>query len=725
MEQELRAYVSIFRRRARLIGGVFAVVVAAVLVFTWLQPPKYRASALIEIRGAEAAIPSIDGLFAEGQPREEEIRTYYGLLRSTTLANRVIDSLGLDTSEEFNPEGDALRQDMVAGFLERLVVDPVEESRLVNVTFEAGSPELAADIANTVVDAYSALRVEARKDAARRVAAQADSVEGRLAQSEEALRSFALAHDLPYLVEEDFASQLSTRLGDLRAREAEAEGTRYEAESLYEVAVREGRIDLVEDEILNDLTLRLSELRREHARLSATFTDDYPATAEVQRQVEHVRGLLLEEQARLAGRVESDYRLAMQREEKLATAIGEQEEIANELGPQSGDYHVLRQAVLANRTVYANLLDKQRQAEIAAAIGPTDLAVIDRAAPPTQPHSPVFAINLGLALMLGLVLGVGAAFGKEVMDDTVQTVEDIPASDDVPVLGMIPALEADDPGQLLVQSMRRARGAIPWPEDPRARAAEKVRRYRLATWPRIDEADKRDPTGNALADAFAALRAAVLFKDDGDMRSILVSSCRAGEGKTTVSVNFAMSLATLGKRVLLIDADLRRPAVDRALKVPAGPGLLNCLTDSIAWRQAVQSTGTPGLDVLVAGGTTTRAADFLAGYRVMTLLEAVQAAYDYVIVDAPALFINAADARLLSQLVDGVVVVVRSRSTPRALVDRIPRTIPNVIGIVVNDLRKDSLPGYFAEYFDGYDLPERLPVDGPAWEPPSETRTEA
>jgi capsular exopolysaccharide synthesis family protein len=235
---------------------------------------------------------------------------------------------------------------------------------------------------------------------------------------------------------------------------------------------------------------------------------------------------------------------------------------------------------------------------------------------------------------------------------------------------------------------------------------------RTEGWHRID---KVHPTGKALADSFGALRTAVLFTagDEPLPRTILVTSCRAAEGKTTVSVNFAMSLAQLGHRVLLVDADLRRPSVHRAFRIPALPGVVNCLTNGIHWKDAVQ-TLSPSLDVLSSGGATSKAGDMVSSPRFAGMLREAELAYDYVIVDAPALFINAADARVLAQLVDGVIVVVRSRATPRALVDRIPTAVPNVIGMVVNDLRKDSLPGYYSDYFAEYGEDEGERPDTPA-----------
>jgi capsular exopolysaccharide synthesis family protein len=223
-------------------------------------------------------------------------------------------------------------------------------------------------------------------------------------------------------------------------------------------------------------------------------------------------------------------------------------------------------------------------------------------------------------------------------------------------------------------------------------------------WLRIDALKNGGMNNTAVVDAFGALRTAVLFRNGGPHpRTILISSCRAGEGKTTVSLNLAMSLAKLGSRVLLIDADLRRPSVHLALGLPPGPGLVNYLSQDIGWKRLVQVGVVEGLDVLRSGGATTHAADLLASRRVRLLLREAEMQYDYVIVDAPALFINAPDATLLSREVDGVVVVVRSRSTPKSLVDRIPGEVPNLLGVVVNDLQKNSMPDfgdYFAEYGD-------------------------
>jgi polysaccharide biosynthesis transport protein len=679
MEIEVRTLIDILRRRARLIVGIFLAVVAAAVLYTFFQTPAYRASALLEIGRGDGSVPSVASLFAEGDPTNEHLRTNFELLRSETLATRVVETLDLHEVAEFAPDEETTTRAIVSRFLDRLVIDPVAESRLVRVTFSAGSPELAALIVNEIVATFTILRTEMREEGAQRIAAQVEEVGRRLEQSEEALRQYTQENGLPYLVEEDITSEIGTRLRDLRTRLAEAQGVRYENQALYNVVADQGGVDIVEDAALRELESQLSGLRREYARLSSAFTDDYPVTADVLNQIQNVEGLIEAERARVAGRVGNEYQLALQRESMIAQAINEQEERANQLGPESGGHHILRQAVLANRALYVTLHERQRDAETAVAIGPTDFSVVDPAVPPTSPYRPVFAMTLGLAMMLGLVMGIGAAFARELMDDTLKTVGDLPRRMELPVLGLIPAHE----GQSALESRAR-------------------RRSNEGSWLRIDMLKKGAAHSNAIVDAFGTLRTAVLFRDGAPVaHSILVSSCRAGEGKTTVSVNLAMSLAKLGSRVLLVDADLRRPSVHRALGIQASPGLSDHLQGGSDWKGSIRFGVVPGLDVLPSGKETSRAADLLAGHGMDLLLRESEARYDFVIVDSPALFINAADATLLSRVVDGVLVVVRSNTTPKALVARLPEEVPNLMGVVVNDLQKGNMPDfgdYFAEY---------------------------
>lgn len=702
LEAEVRTYVDIVRRRFNWIKWTFIAVVGAALAYTALQDPEYRATAMVELRGGDAEVPSLDALLDQARPSEEDLRTHLEMLRSTSLAGRVIEDLRLDTIQGFLGEPDALPQQRVAALLEKLIVDPVEESRLVHISFDGPTPEIAAAVVNGIVQAYANQGADARQRIAVSLAEQVDSVEARLQQSEEELLEFAVLTGLPYVIEENATAQVGTRMGDLRTRLTDAQSARFQSEALRDVTAG-GGTSVIQDEVLNGLMTQLGDLRAEYARLSATFTDDYPATAELRRQIEQVRGLIQEEQERLAGRAESEYELAVARENALAEAIAQEEETARANGPNAGRYVALQQAVLANRTLLANVTGRHREAEVAAAIASTDFAVVDRAVPPTGPHRPVFMINMALAVMLALVLGVAAAFGRELMDGTIRSGEDLSLADRLPVLALIPSFAyaggsrglAGSTGHLLLP--RRGSGS-----NGRRSAAPR------SEWPRIDSSDGTHPGGRALADSFGSLRASVLF-DEGKPapRSILVTSCRPGEGKTTVAVNLAMSTAKLGKRVLLVDADMRKPSVHRAFRINPGPGLASCLAGEANWLSVRRHSGVEDVHLLPAGEPTPGAADLLSGERLALLLREAEEIYDLVIVDAPAVFINASDAKLLARQVNGVIVVLRSRFTPKALVDRIPATLPNVMGLVVNDLLTTSMPDYFGNYFTGYgNVPE-------------------
>jgi len=701
LEAEVRTYVDIIRRRFGWIKWTFITIVALALTYTALQSPEYRATAMVELRGNDADVPSLDALLSEAEPSEEDLRTHIEMLRSTTLATRVIEDLRLDTIDGFLGEADALPHQRAAALLEKLIVDPVEESRLVHVSFDGPTPEIAASVVNGIVGAYAEIGADNRRRIAVSLAEQVDSVEARLQQSQEDLLEFAVLTGFPYQVEEDVTAQQSTRMGELRGQLGAAQTARFQSQAMRDV-VSSGGTSIVQDEVMNGLLQQLSDLRSEYARLSATFTDDYPATAEVRRQIEQVRGVIAEEQQRLSQRVESEYQLAVAQENALRQEIAQEEENAKNLGPEAGRYHVLRQAILANRTLLADLSGRRREAEVAAAIASTDFAVVDRAVPPLAPHRPVFMINMALAVMLALVLGVAAAFGRELMDGTVRSVDDLSLADRLPVLALIPSFAYATGGRGLAGS----HGHLLLPR--RGTSNGKKTMAPRAEWPRIDSLDGGNPGGRALADSFGSLRASVLFEEGKTPpRSILVTSCRPGEGKTTVAVNLAMSTAKLGKRVLLVDADMRKPSVHRAFRINPGPGLAACLSGEANWLSVRRHSGVEDVHLLPAGEPTPGAADLLSGDRLPLLLREAEEIYDLVIVDAPALFINASDAKLLARQVNGVIVVLRSRFTPRALVDRIPATIPNVMGLVVNDLLTTSMPDYFGNYFTGYgNVPE-------------------
>ena len=693
---DLHLYLQILRSRWRLIAAITTTVVLAVAVGTFLQTPVYRASGLVELRGQSSEGVAGEALF---QPKRLSIQfreTQYELLRSAALAERAFAAAGLLTTPgsvqggsdaapvrtAAGPAGqtpESARRDEVNALAKALIVEPLTGSNLVRVHYESDDPEPAARVGNSFIKSYTEMRAEAARAAVARLGAEVDSVRDRLAESERSLLQFARDNGLPVGPRNGTSEDLPhARLRILQQQLAEADAARYSQESLFQL-VRTRNEGLLDSEILQALHVRLAGLRSEHARLSATFLEDYPKTRELQQQIDEVESLLTREQGRLRQAITSRYNAAVRHQQLLQRAVDEQRALVDGLGERNAEYGILAREVEAQQDLYARLQDRLRAAEVSAAVATTDVNVVEPAVAPTSPVRPVPSTNLTLAFMVGLVMGVGAAFLREHVDVTVRTVHDLEPIH-VPLLGLIPSAP-----NVAARSVNRV--------DRKFASRLKLPRQAASR-----EAIEFEQT--ALKDAFLSLRTAVLMAEGNARtpRSLLVTSARPGDGKTTIAANLAVSLARLNQRVLLVDADLRRPALHRAFSRRRGRGLSEYLRGEESWSSLVHLDAAAGVDLLLAGDAQGAPAELLASDRAAQMLEEAREIYDCVVVDSPALGINAADTRILSSIVDGVVMVVRSGSTPRALVGSMLRNSSNVVGVVLNDVDPSQFPAYYYSY---------------------------
>jgi polysaccharide biosynthesis transport protein len=714
---DLRKYWEILVRRARTVVSIFVLVVVAVMVGTLLQERVYRATGLLEIRTPSAGISSTDALFSSDRVTATVLGTEQGLLRSPALARRVVSDLDLHRLDAFRrepllesrgqepepgpPASDTISQaelEVAANrLLERLRVHPTPESRLVQVSFDYGEPVMAARIVNAALSSYSDMRLDAGLRAAEWLETQMDSVREELTRSEGRLQAYAEEHGLPYVVDEDLSPRIRERVTRLQDDLAAAEARRYEREALYNLVVQGGDHQAVEDRVVEGLAVRRSELMREYAGISATFTDEYPEAMRLRRQIDEVERLLREERGRIVRVIESEYRLAVRQEEALRSSFAEELGVSEALMRRSGPYHLLRGEVMANRELFGSLQRKRDEARVSAALDGTGVGIVDLAVPPARPHSPKVAYNLALALLAGLVLGVGGAFLREYFDDTVQTGEDLGLLSQVPVLALIPLVESAEllAGSGMGRSSSGNGGGKLLPGGGNGGGAG---------WSRSRRARSDEVARESLMEAFGMLRTGVLYRMEGPgPRTILVSSCQPGEGKSTICLNLGISLRRVDQSVLIVDADLRRSSMNRTLGIPSRPGLADHLRDGGDWRSLVRSDrDEAGPHILPSGGPVDDAGDLLSLPRMRALLEEAGREYDVVLVDAPALFVNAPDARILSRLVPHVLLVARSGQTPSALFSAVLEATPNALGIAVNGLDVGRLPGSYREFFTPY-----------------------
>jgi capsular exopolysaccharide synthesis family protein len=381
----------------------------------------------------------------------------------------------------------------------------------------------------------------------------------------------------------------------------------------------------------------------------------------------------------VAARAENDFRAAKNAEDLLRAAFERQKEEANKLNDSAVRYTIMKRDAESSRELYDGLLRKLKEAGVLAGLHSTNLVVVDPARTSAKPLRPSYAINLGLGLGVGLLGGIGLAFACEGLDSTIRTTEQVEAVAGLPAVGIIPDL-----------------------------AAGHAWRMRPANTPTVGCTILDSPSSH-LAESYRALRTALLFSN-GDVppRVILVTSALPQEGKTTASLNSAIALAYQGAKVLLIDADLRRPELHACLGVPAEPGLGELLTDKDG--PPVEPRVCPkvsNLFLLPAGYRRPSPAEALGSERMRGLLNAFRECFDFVVIDTPPV-LAVTDAVVLSKSADGVLLVVRSAETSvQALLrarDLLLRVNARIAGVLVNRANIHS-----SDYYDSYAyLDERL-----------------
>ncbi|HTF24319.1 MAG TPA: polysaccharide biosynthesis tyrosine autokinase [Candidatus Limnocylindria bacterium] len=723
---DVRSYVRILRKRLATILIVFFVLFTVALIVTLKQRPVYRAQVLLEIQKENPDIPTIKELYELEEVSDAYLRTQYSILGSESLARRIIDQLQLESLPEFNsrkwwqlwpitkkssprqvfavgpmPESRdrELSQRVLERFQDRLTIDPISRSRLVAVRFDSRDAELAARLANTLAEDYIDQNLEGRWQATEKAGAwlsqQLVGVKSRLEKSEDELQSYARRNGLVFLETDKGTSEnvVNQRMHELQEQLTKAQAERYEKEALYHLVQTSdaGALPGVFDnKLIQDLSERLAELKRELAQLSTTFNPEYPKAKEIQSQIDEIKASLREERQRAADRIVNDYSAAVRRESLVKHALEEEQKEVSLIAEKSVQYNILKREVDTNRQLYEGLLQQLKSAGISAGLRASNIRIVDSAEPPAKPVKPKTLLNLAVAMFLGLGLGIGGALFQERMDDTLKGDDDVERLFGLPSLALIPVVPPSN-GDL--QGIHRF-----LPRDKalmlKGNGAGKNSR---SFWHRID----RDGTQHAaLVEAFRSLRTSVLLSTpDRPPSSLLVTSAQPAEGKTTVACNLAISLGQLGHRVLLLDADLRFPSLHKLFGTSGSLGLVSYLTGQEDWRAVVRPSGSRGLDLLVCGPVPPNPSELLSSQSMGALIRSASAEYSFIILDSSPM-LALADSRILAPLVNGVLLVVKSGTTPREQLMHAQSGIRsvggNMIGVVLNnvDIRTNGYYNY-------------------------------
>ena len=723
---DLRAHWRTIQKRRWTVLSILLVTLTIVSIMTFKEKAIYRADALLEIQKENANIPTVQELFQLENVSDNYLETQYKVLQSETLARRVIDQLHLERDSEFNPPRDGwiqakthaaapnpnsaidpdVQQTVLKEFKDRLSIDPVRRSRLVQIGFESQDPKVAAQVVNSLAENYIQQNLESRWQAAQKasewLSQQLESFRAKLEKSEDDLQGYAQKNGLLFLETEkgDTENIVNERLRQLQDELTKAQAERYAKESIYRLTESGdyGALPgVVDNKLIQELTARLSELERQKASLAPTFTNDYPKVKEIQSQIDEIARRLNEERKRAAQGIVDDYLAATRRENLVHEAFEQQQNQANVVAGRTVQYNILKREVDTNKQLYEGLLQRLKEAGVSAGMNASNIRVVDAAVPATRPVRPRPVLNLGLALLLGLGCGIGMAFLQEHLDNTLKNSDDIERVLRVPALALIPSRESLEHGSTGVYGLAEkvashhngnGNGAIVHLDKRSGKA-----------WVRIDGNGTHH---SALSEAFRGLRTSVLLSAAGrPPRSLTFVSAEPGEGKTTVASNLSISLAQLGKRVLLIDGDMRRPCVHKLFNIEENSGgLVTFLTGGEGWSHLVRPTGVPNLDCLICGPVPPNPSELLSSDRMLTLMFEVMREYEFVLIDAPPL-LNVTDGRILATMVEGAILVVRGGITPRELAQQAQLHVRDVgarlIGVVLNDVDVRH-----NEYYRGY-----------------------
>jgi len=703
-ELALRDYLDVLIRRRWTLAAFFVIVVATTVLLTLARRPVYKASVLLEIRQENPKVVAFKEVIeAQAQGYQEFYQTQYDVLRSRTLAERalaVLERLGVSTGTK--GEGPGLlttvraaiasivprrrgvsvdeetrkAQQRVERFLKRVEVSPRRNSYLVDLSFSHPDPHVAAKTVNVLAEEYINMsldqRIHASEKGRRFIEKQLAVTKAALERSEEELQAFSESNEIVTMDEkQNIAYQ---KLADLNESLTRAQSARIAKESLYRQTQSGdlGGISLIVDNpLVKSLKEELARVELQRSKLAETFTPEYPEMKRVEGQIAALRQRIGAEEKRIVGAIRADYEAAKRREELLSAALEEQKKVVSDFNERAIDYKILRREVDTNRGIYNALLQRLKEVEVTEGIKASNIQVIDKAEVPLYPDEPRPMRNLLLAIVVGLLGGVGLAFVQENLDSSLKSPEDVEKYLLLPTLGIVPTIR-----------QRKSNGTRPEVsaelvahEEPMSHAAESLRTLRAALF---------------------------LATASGPPSRLIVTSARPQEGKSCVAANLAVSLSQMGKRVVLVDADLRRPRLHRIFDVEISPGVSNYLTGSRPLPELLRKTAVPSVDLVASGPVPPNPAELLDSERMRLLLEELERRYDFVLLDSPPT-LGFADVPLLSRFAGSVLLVVRSGETPRKIArragDYLLRLQAKVLGVVLNDVAADR-PGYY--YYDYY-----------------------
>lgn len=695
-EVHLKDYLEVILRKKWLVISILFFTFISTLIFSLAAEKQYEAWGSLEVNQVAQKITNFEDMVNDKLRFEEFVATQTSLLKSDNLANLVIDKLNLAEhpiiiEKQKKSTGNGLSnriKAVVKGFLQRnqdgiqdpeisevlsramtqkallkffkdrLAISPQRDSMLINISFVSPDRWLSKEAVNTLMDEFIRWkmnqRVEASEKARDFLMRQIDQAKINLEAAEEKQNKFAKQAGIVSM--DTKLNSVFRQLEDINSALGEAEANFSRTETIYKQALQDGPSSLpqvLNSPLINQLKSEYINLRSEYEKLSEVFREDYPDVKAVKSRMNSIEAQINGESQKIFNSIRYEYETALGLVKSLTEKFERKKQQAMDLNERATQYKIMEREVETNKAIYQSLLQRAREIESMAGVSPNNFQIIDQASLPIFPATPNVKLNLLLAIVLGLTAGIGGALLVEYFADTITSPEQISERFHIPVLGVIP-LEKENPDYPL---------ELTFNHNPRA----------------------------GLSEALLTSKVSIQLSLSGDQAKCLaITSTIPGEGKTTISANLAQTFAGSGEKVVIIDADLRKPRMHKVFSEATGPkngfGLSNYLA-GYSDDNLVAKTGIKNVFLIRSGPPPPNPVELLASSKFKTLVQSLSKNFDRIIIDAPP-HQGLADILVISRQVGGIILVSGigecTREGLRHFKQAMTNVRGNVLGCIVN-----------------------------------------
>lgn len=719
-------YRTLLRRYARSIEFIFVACVALSLLATWLMPPTYRAKALVEVLAVNQDYmnnKNVDPNVSTSS-MDSYLETQTKLLTTDSVMDRVTASL-LTKANQYQrtqvgglaklEQAIGLRKTPVEAFrsavnqtVSHVKVKAEGQSSLLSITASGPSAQLAADTANAVANQHIIALQEARYETATQttefLTAQLSSLRNKLRQSEDDLQAYARKTGLIFTGGSDKESVGSEKLREVQSDLEKAENDRADKQAQMELidsSATDSLPRVVDDGTVRDSKVRLAELKRQLADLNSMYTPKHYKVKEVESQIKVLEDELKQDKGSILARLRNDYRAAVRKEALQKQEYNQQLALVTDQSSKEVGYNLLKRDVDANRDLYQSMLQKIKEANVVSALHASNVRIVDKAKAPGSPDQPNAYVNTAVGLLAGCMISVLFVLMRERADGSIRMAGQSMNLLRLPELAIVPSVPKDIRTQI-VSSSRHLSERMMFKRllsKQGASTRADLSRELVTNW---------RTTGSVVAESFRSAVASIILWGRDEQRShkvLVVTSAHSSAGKTTSVLNLGLGLVESGRRVLLIDGDLRLPRLGEIFGLDSCAGLTNILAEGLhptVASELIQDTGLPGLRILSSGTRHMNVTELLHSEALESLLEYLRSEYDFIVIDSPPA-LPLTDARLLAQHADGVILVVRAGATTveqsRTVQQQFLQDGTHMIGSILNHWDASSEdPAYMTSY---------------------------